>query len=160
MIHGELIGKEHLVPFVRSIAPKVQVELEKSITVLTLKLLRKVKAEKLSGQVLKNRTGTLRRSINQKVEVTPTSIFGIVGTNKEYAAAHEYGFDGQVTVKEHLRNIKQAFGVQLKSPKTITVSSHSRHMKLPERSFLRSALRELETEIKSGIQDALKRAVA
>lgn len=158
MITVGFIGKEYLVPFVRHIKLKAVQEVEKSVTILTLKLLRKVKAEKLSGQVLKNRTGTLRRSINYRVDVGFSSIVGTVGTNKEYAAAHEYGFDGEVTVKEHLRMIKQAFGQQLKTPKQITVSSHSRHMRLPERSFLRSALRELESEIKTEIQDALKRA--
>jgi hypothetical protein len=53
--------------------------------------------EKLSGQVLKNRTGTLRRKINYEVRETPTGITGSVGVKLSYAAAHEYGFDGVVT---------------------------------------------------------------
>lgn len=160
MIHAELIGKEHLVPFVRTIGGNIKTELEKSITRLAFKLSREVKQRKLSGQVLKNRTGTLRRSINQRVEVTPTSITGIVGTNKEYAAVHEYGFNGTVTVHEHMRQIKQAFGKSLKGGgMAVMVRSHPRHMVLPERSFLRSALREMQTDISTEIQSALKRAV-
>lgn len=160
MITGMLIGSEHLTPFLRNITASTQVELEKSITVLTLKLLRNVKESKLSGQVLKNRTGTLRRSINQRVDTTSTGVTGTVGTNKSYAAVHEYGFDGQVTVRAHMRQIKQAFGVALKTPKEIQVNSFSRHMRMPERSFLRSALREMDNEIKTEISAALKRALS
>ena len=164
MIKGEFIGREHLGPYVRKLGMQVIAEVEKSINILCIKLLRKVKEEKLSGKPLKNRTGTLRRSVNYRVEKSQTglmfSIKGIVGTNKEYAAAHEYGFDGQVTVKEHLRLIKKAFGVSLKEPKQITVGSHTRHMRLPERSFLRSALREMESEIQSEIDNAIKRATS
>jgi hypothetical protein len=61
----------------------------------------------------------------------------------KYGRAHEYGFQGTVSVKEHLRTIKQAFGKTLASPKTISVRGHSANVNLPERSFLRSALREL-----------------
>ena len=158
MIHAELVGKEHLVPFIRTIGGNVKLELEQSITRLTLRLMRKVKQDKLSGQVLKNRTGTLRRSINQRVEASPNSITGIVGTNKEYAHAHEYGFDGMEPVREHMRTIRQAWGRSI-TPKAITIRAHTRHMKLPERSFLRSALREMQADISTEIQTALKRAV-
>ena len=65
-------------------------------------------SDKLSGQVLKNRTGTLRRSINQHVEETDTSITGILGADMDiarYARAHEYGFRGTVQVPAHTRTI-------------------------------------------------------
>jgi hypothetical protein len=43
----------------------------------------------------------------------------VVGTNVEYARPHEYGFNGTVTVKEHLRLVKKAFGKSLKTPKEV-----------------------------------------
>lgn len=156
MIRAELIGKEHLVPFIHSILPRVQKQLEESITRLCIQLSRSVKENKLSGAVLRNRTGRLRRSINYRLETTPTSVYGIVGTNVEYARAHEYGVDKNVTVREHMRQIKKAWGKDLKAPKAVMVRSHSRHMRLPERSFLRSALREMDAEIKTQIAAALK----
>ncbi len=129
-----------------------------SVERMAAKLARKVKQEKLSGQVLKNRTGTLRRSINYRIEKTDTSVTGIVGSNKEYAAAHEYGFDGQVNVKEHLRWMHKAFGRPV-TPRQIRISPHSRHMHLPARSFLRSSLDEMAPEIREKIREALEKAV-
>ena len=57
--------------------------------ILTTKLQRKVKEEKLSGQVLKVRTGRLRRSINRRVDVLADQVIGRVGTNVEYGRTWE-----------------------------------------------------------------------
>lgn len=164
MIRATLIGQEHLIPFLRELYPKTREALEKSVGRMALKLLRKVKAEKLTGQVLKNRTGTLRRSINYRVVSNPTSVYGMVGSNKEYAAAHEYGINRMVSqrVKAHMRTIKQAWGRPIKDgPKAISVRPFNRamHMHLPERSFLRSSLREMEQEIATAMKATLDKAV-
>lgn len=156
MIRAELIGKENLVPYIQTILPKVQVKLEQSITKLCIQLTRAVKEKKLSGTVLRNRTGRLRRSVNYRLETNPTAVYGVVGTNVQYARAHEYGVDKSVNVREHMRRIKQAWGKPLANPKAVMVGPHSRHMRLPERSFLRSALREMDAEIKTQIAAALK----
>ncbi len=164
MIKATLIGQEHLIPFLREIYPRQREMLEKSVGRMALKLMRKIKEEKLTGQVLKNRTGTLRRSINYRVESNQISIYGIVGSNKSYAAAHEYGINRMVSqsVKAHLRTIKQAWGKPLKDgPREIMVRSFNRamHMNLPERSFLRASLREMEREIATEMQSTLNKAV-
>jgi len=159
MISAVLIGHEHLSPFLRQIYPNTQAALEDSVGRLAIKLTRKIKEEKLTGQVLKNQTGTLRRSINQRIDKAGTGIVASIGTNKSYAAAHEYGFTGTVTVKEHMREIKQAFGRPI-NPVNVRVRTHTMMMHLPERSFLRSALREMDQEIKTGLSDALKKAIA
>ncbi len=63
-----------------------------------------------------------------------------VGTNVEYAAAHHFGVDKQITqqVGEHTRRITQAFGKPLKKMKEVTVKAHSRsfHLKIEERPFM------------------------
>lgn len=156
MITGILLGKEKLVPFLRTIPVNVEKELKQEVEKLSISLVGKVQKEKLSGQVLKNRTGTLRRSINYKVEATQYSIYGTVGSNKSYAAIHEYGFHGPVNVREHLRMIKQAFGRAI-NPKEITVRAHTRQVNLPEKSFLRSALREFEPTVISRLTAAAER---
>lgn len=115
---------------------------------------------KLTGQVLNVRTGTLRRSINQEVLDSPQGIRGIVGTNVSYAAIHEYGYDGPVNVRAHLRTIKEAFGRPLtKGHKTFEVSAHVRNVHVPERSFLRSTLNEFEPRIKEEISEAAREAI-
>lgn len=129
---------------------------------LCVRLVRKVQQEKLEGQVLKVKDGRLSRSIGDKVVTSDTQVQGIVSSAGpvEYAAAHEYGFKGSVDVKAHLREIKKAFGRPI-PPKEVEVRAHARMMNLPERSFLRSALREfVEAGVpKEEIDAALKRAV-
>jgi phage gpG-like protein len=148
---------------------------------LTIMVQARVK-EKLSGEVLHVQTGTLRRSINQEVRASGSAgmIEGIVGTNVEYAAAHEYGFDGTVSVRAHVRRISTAIksqALQSATGKAATiarwvgresknqyvkgyadVAAHSMHMHVPERSFLRSALKEFEPVINIELQKALLEA--
>lgn len=137
----------------RQAPDEVNQRLLKTLNQLGLKLQAAVKRDKLSGQVLKNRTGTLRRSINIKL-ATASDMSVSVGTNVKYAAVHEYGFHGAVSVKAHLRTVRKVFGRPV-APTVQNVKTHSRQMNLPERSFLRSALREMEPEI----QDKLRGAV-
>ncbi len=136
-------------------------QLNVAITRLTLMLQRDVKAQKLSGQVLNVRTGTLRRSIDYAVAETPTAIVGKVSTNVRYGRRHEYGFSGTETVRAHLRSIKQAFGRSI-NPKTVQVASFTRSVNLPERSFLRSALQDLDQSgrVRVELEAAVRRASA
>ena len=140
-----------------------------------------VKADKLTGQVLHVRTGTLRRSINQEVRYAGGGLIeGIVGTNVEYAAAHEYGFHGTVTVRAHVRRIStasKAKALSSSSGKAATIArwvgrssknrfvkgyadvrAHTRTVNLPERSFLRTALKEYEPLANIEFQRALMEA--
>lgn len=161
MIKAELHGDAEVVAKLNSYAPRIREELRVGIGRLALKLARKVQREKLSGQVLKVRTGRLRRSVNDIVVDEGEKVSGIVSTPVKYAPPHEYGFSGTVTVKEHLRTIKQAFGRAI-TPRQITVSEHKAKMNLPERSFLRSALAEMQAdgEIQREIDADMARALA
>lgn len=119
----------------------------KKVTQLTFMLEAKVK-QKLSGEVLNVQTGNLRRSINSTIEDTGETITGYVSSSGDvkYAAIHEFGFDGIENVKQHIRKITKAFGVDI-NPKEVIVKAFSRHMKMPERSFLRSSLNEMQEQI-------------
>lgn len=138
---------------------RIDAEVRQSIARSTLKLLIKVKREKLNGQVLNKRTGRLGRSITQKLIELSNGVAGIVGTNVEYAPPHEYGFNGDVTVKAHLRMIKKAFGKSI-SPKQVSIKTHTRKVNLPENSFLRSALEEMRKEIKQDLEVSIQRGIA
>lgn len=152
MLRGVVIGGEEVAARFDQMPPALQVELRTGITRAVLRIQKHVKADKLSGQVLNVRTGRLRRSVTFRVEQEPGKTTGIVGTNVSYARAHEYGFHGPVTVREHLRKVK--------SGTVATVRAHSRQMNLPARSFLRSALADLVPETRSEIEQALARAKA
>ena len=148
------INAESLLARLRGYTPRLYANLFHTITRLAITVQAAVKDTKLSGQVLHVRTGTLRRSINQEVKATPGSIMGIVGTNVPYGAVHEFGFKGVVTVREHLRRVRE--GTRTFSS---IVRAHPRAVNLPERSFLRSSLKDLEAQIKKDIGDAALQAL-
>lgn len=60
----------------------------------------------------------------------------LVGTNKIYAATHQFGDQQTVTVGAHIRTITQAFGRQLKQRVAVSVKAHQVHRNIPARPFL------------------------
>lgn len=158
MIKGELLGGAALVKYANERAPLLESNLSRAIGRLVLMLLRSVKADKLSGQVLNVRTGRLRRSVNAKLALEGPKPEGTVGTNLVYARPHEYGFKGTQQVKAHLRTIKQAFGKSI-TPVSVQVGGFIRKVDIPEHSFLRSALADMEPQIKSEIRGAVTEAL-
>lgn len=154
MIEMRVIGAERTELALKSFGLGVKERLRVAVQRSAIALTRYVKERKLSGQVLKNRTGTLRRKINYQLHESPTEVGASVGVLLSYAPVHEYGFDGTVTVKAHLRTITQAFGRPI-APVTFTMPAHPRHMKLPERSFLRSSLRENAPSIREQLAAAV-----
>lgn len=150
MIRGEVLGGNEVGKFLAERKEKIIGGMSATIARLVITLQRNVKI-KLSGGVLNVRTGRLRRSINMELRGVDTpQVEGRVGTNVVYARPNEFGYNG--TVKEHMRTIKEAFGKPLKAPVTFSVPAHTTH--LPERSFLRSALAELQPEIKRSLKGA------
>jgi len=151
MFKVEVLGGAEVLKKIDQIEPQIRKSLLATITILSFQLQAKVVSEKLSGQVLKTRTGTLRRSIATNVTNLSGSMTGRVGTNVDYGLIHEYGFKGNVTVDGHLRQIKKAWG------RSITyVRTHQRKANYPVRSFLRSALREMKPMIKIEIDKAIR----
>lgn len=142
---------------------RLQSGMRRTVQRLSISVQQEVKGL-LSGPVLSNRTGTLRRSINRVVTDNASGVFATVGTNVRYAAAHEYGFDGDVTVKAHTRRSALQMAVKRKdrvgkSEGTIQVRQFTRHMHMPERSFLRSVLRERAPEIQQSLRAAAMEAI-
>lgn len=151
MIRGYVFGQRETIAKLDRLTKQGKATLRVSIQRLTLKLLAKVKEQKLTGQVLKVRTGKLRRSINQRVTVDTKGIYGIVGTNVEYGRMHELG--GTYSVKAHARMMKMAWGKKLRTPKVVQVREHK--ITYPKRSFLASALKDMEPNVRAEIRRAL-----
>ena len=127
---------------------RVKARLIKVMRKLSIDLTTRVQVNKLSGQVLRNRTGALRSSIHPTgPTVTATGVTAGAGTNLVYAAFHEYGFHGTEAIRSHLRT--------LKSGKTSQVRAHSRTINYPAHSYLRSTLREMAPEIVEAIHQAV-----
>jgi len=151
MIEAEITGGASLLLRFGKVPDALRSRLRQSVQEACLKLTGHVKQDKLSGQVLKVQTGRLRRSINQRIEDTTDGINGFVGTNVQYARGHEYGFTGTIGVRETLRTSKNG--------KEFTVRAHTENVRLPERSFLRSALADQRDQIREQIAQDVKAAL-
>jgi phage gpG-like protein len=157
MIELSLVGADALTDRLNVIAGRLQTEVQAGLAEAAERLRREIVDNRLSGEVLKARSGRLRGSIrvvanDQSVSVT---------SDAPYAAAQEYGFDGVETVRAHVRRIREAFGRPV-AEKAVTVRSFARPMHLPARSFMRSALADLEAGgvIRGAIEEAVGRALA
>ena len=151
MIHAELIGDKHLGDRLQQARDTIDGEMRKATARGALKLLRHIKKNKLSGQVLNVISDKLRGSINQRVEEKSGSVFeGIVGTKVEYAARFEYGFSGSESVRAHIRNGKNG---------PVNVRAFTRNVNVRQRSFMRSALNDMADDINVELASAMRKVV-
>jgi phage gpG-like protein len=97
-----------------------------------------IKEQKLSGQVLKNRTGTLRRSVNYEVHTETSPQYVEVGTRGlDYAAIHEFG--GRIPDRRPV-NAKALHWIAPGGGDVFAM--FARGFTMPERSYMRSSLDE------------------
>ena len=132
-----------------------QAVLMSTMTDLAIKLQVLVKL-KLSGEVLNVRSGALRRSIGYSVVPTPAGpTASVFSRGVPYAAIHEFGG----TTKPHLIEAKNAQALRFYSNRWAMMiyrkSVNHPGSVIPERSYLRSALREMEPEIRRELLRAL-----
>lgn len=151
MLEITIVGKKEVIDNLKTKRVKLIAAIFQTMKEQSLLLVRHIQRDKLQGQVLHHRSGRLQSSIKQNVVQEKTGVLAKVYTNVEYAAIHEYGFKGQVNVKEHLRTITKVFKTELISPKKIMVKEHTRQVNLPERSFMRSALKDNTEQIQKAI---------
>lgn len=151
-----ILGRDALLKRYQQRAASIRPRMLKMMLLQMAKLAEYVRTSKLSGQVLRNRTGTLRRSIAPQASFPEGGeLTGKVGTNVSYARVHENG--GVFRVPGHTRMITQAFGRPI-APVRVNVSAYS--VRFPERAFLRPSLKEKREEILAALRgevvDALK----
>jgi hypothetical protein len=159
VITAYLVGDEQLLERLRALPDAINSRLLRGITQLGIELQQHVQQDKLSGQVLRSRTGSLRSSIELQIDQGGAAISASVFTDSRYAGVQEYGFAGTVSVRASLRCIREAFGRPI-AEKTISVRAYDRRMDFPERSFLRSALEDMTPAIRDGIEAALAETVS
>jgi hypothetical protein len=97
-------------------------------------------------------TGEMRRLMHtDPAKPTTTGFKASIGSSVEYFAAHELGFSGVVQVKAHKRGrytTKRGYSVLEQS-----VRAHSKHMKVPKREPLMTAIIAHSTRILSATID-------
>ena len=100
-------------------------------------------------------TGRLRSSPAAETRLQRKDVITTIGTNVEYAAAHELGFRGMLKVPAHTRVMNKVFGRSI-PPTTVKVGGHSRKMNIKPRPFIRPAIEDnLE-----GYGDSIKRILS
>lgn len=161
MITAKVIGTEQVVERIKGVFPTLRDELRAFAKEFMVNTAYYVQSAKLSGQMLKHRTGTLSESIFRGSSVSEQGGNEIVtiGTNVEYAAIHEFGYNGPESVKAHLRMMSQAFGRPVANPRKIEIGAFTREMHMPERSFLRSTLKDKAEDFRQGLREVTNRAV-
>lgn len=147
-ITGVVTGEKNVQARFERTSPRVRESLTREVLRVVIDLQGYVARNKLAGQLLKRRTGTLAASIQHRVVSTTSSVTGAVGSRinesapLSYARIHEDGFDGTVTVREHLRMMTTAFGHPVKNPRKITVGAHTAQRHVRAKHYLSGSLAE------------------
>jgi hypothetical protein len=138
-----------------------------------------VTKNKLRGQYLHRRTGTLIRSITASpaFQSSEEVVRGTFGSNLDYARAHEEGFSGKVQVKAHLRKLaprkllkarRLASGEMILRAKDVRrnrriarrsrfahVRPHSRQVDIPAKHFLADTVADKTAETGANVRKAV-----
>lgn len=150
-----LVGDRALVARIDSMPSAVHTVLLRKIHGLALRLQAHIQRDKLSGQVLKVQTGALRRSIHTNVIDGGNRIIGRVLSSGDvkYAGIHEFG--GRTPPHEirprkadalhFMMGGKAVFAKVVKHPGSV----------MPERSFMRSGLLDMQYTIASEMKEAV-----
>jgi phage gpG-like protein len=116
---------------------------QKRMQDIVIKLTRAVKQDKLTGQVLHVRTGTLRRSITPRVTAAEGVVTGTVTTNVRYGILWEFGG----TIPAYARLVSVAWGRPVRVPKMATWQARV----VQPRSFIRSAVDDMMPTIRRSL---------
>lgn len=164
MITGYVIGDDKVIAKFNRIFSTTRDRLRDTMNRLGFKLQAHIKEDKLSGQVLGKylhgkATNRLRASINVASLWGDANTIGVqVGTNVEYAAIHEYG--GRTAPHIIRPRNKKCLAFTMGGKNICAAYVNHPGSQMPERSFLRSALKDMEGEIKSSIESAVRQGIA
>lgn len=158
MISARLAGDDAAQRRLKALGETAGNGIARAITKLGIERKNAVQQDKLSGQVLRPRSGSLRDGIAVRMDQSRTGVSATAYSNVVYAAAQEFGFAGRENVRASLRRVTMAFGHPI-TPATVSVNAYSRRLDLPQRSFLRSSLDDMASHIGTAVDDALREAL-
>ncbi len=161
MISGYLIGDKAFLARLGAAPGRMKVEIDATVLKLGYALQARVQTQKLTGQVLKVRTGRLRSSIAQggtdsrsRFESTADTAIAYVGTNVSYGVAWERGIAARDIVPIRAKALRFTIGGEILFRKRVRMPAQA------PRPFLEPALREMRPQIVYELGEALKRGMA
>jgi hypothetical protein len=158
VITARLVGDDAVLAWLRAAPDLAASGLARAITTLGIELQRKIQEIELTGQPLVTRSSSLKSSNSLQVDQSDDKIAATVSSGSQYTHAREYGFAGAVDVGTNLRRITKAFGRPIPR-KAISIQSYRRRIDVPDRSFLSSALEDMEPAIHDEVEAALREAL-
>lgn len=152
-----IVGGKKLVAKFGKMGGVLSEALGRRLRTLVIAMQSYVQTRKLQGQVLHHRSGVLSRSIDWRVDVDPGRVFAklFVGKQAWYGKIHEYGGRFQVPSHESVRT--KVFGKTVE-PFSVFVREH--FVVFPERSFMRSSLKEWTSRAVEQVRRAVGEAAA
>ncbi len=121
--------------------------------VLAQALVDKIRNEKLAGEVLQSRSGALAASIAAEISSDPEQIVATISSQGvDYAAIQEYG--GETSAHEILPSKAAALAFVINGALRFARRVEHPGSVIPERSFLRSSLDEMQDVIVAELADA------
>jgi len=138
---------------------KIRASVYKTVFSLALQMERYIKQDKLQGQVLNHRSGNLQRSIQSQVIQGDTFVRGRVFSSGDvkYAAIHEYG--GRIPAHIIYPKNAEALSFMMNGKRVFAKYVNHPGSQMPERSFMRSTLRDFRGQITEGLAKAVADAV-
>lgn len=148
-IGGSIVGGEQVVSRLRLTYPDTSVRrVRDAVHALGLLLERTVKLQKLSGQILKRRSGRLVRSINTRFIDTSTSSTAITGTSLKYGRIWELTGSREFTIVP--KDKKALFCPGARHPVKSVL-----HRAQSPRPFLKPTLEEMRPTIRATLERAM-----
>lgn len=140
-----VVGAEAVAARFQNASTGLRERLRRVVQSLGLKVLAAAK-ERVSDDVLRVRSGKLRRSLHEETTDDGNEIRSVVGTNLVYARPQELGFVGSERVRAHTRTTARAIA---------HVKAFTRQMNLKPHPFLGPSLAERRAEILKTLQAAV-----
>lgn len=155
MLNISLVGDREFIAKLDAMPQKVHAALLKKVTELAFKLESKIKI-KLSGEVLNVRSGALRASIANQVNDTSTSVTGRAFSSGDvrYAKVHEFGLT--IPAHEIVPSKASALAFMMGGKQVFFKHVNVPAVTMPERSFMRSTLGDMQSEIVDGLKAAVR----
>jgi phage gpG-like protein len=161
MIGIQLTGEAEVLAKLEAVTGKVRVAAKSSLDMWATELAGYIKMNKLSGNPLHRRSGNLSSSVYPATSETSTSVSGgaRAGADVPYAKIHEYGLQRNIVVSAFHRMQTMAWGKPMANPREVLVNQHSSYVNMPERSYMRSSLREQAPEGIQALREAVREAI-
>jgi phage gpG-like protein len=156
VITATVIGGDELAARLAALPGVVTQALAQTVAELSAEL-RDVVERKLSGEVLRQRTGRLAASVAVDLHQDGNAVAATLSSDVEYAAIHEYG--GAIPAHEVLPRSARALAFPWKGRQRFFKRVEIPTVTMPQRSFLQSALAEMTPTIRAALADAVRAAV-